>query len=142
VLLCRWYTGADCLQHVLANQNGNKEVEAKISLNCPAGQLVDSLYYVVNGNVSMQFIDSPTENKVSFDVIVEPWTANDFQATGQVALGGNWDSGPGDSASSQTAIAQMTDVITMIGTCTNSATVVQEYQTQTQAGFKDLDFNG
>ena len=72
---------------------------------------------------------------------VEPWTANYFQVTGNNAFGGNWNEAPDDNAVSETAIAQMTDIIAVIGACTNGGSIVEEYQAQTQAGFKDFDYN-
>lgn len=138
--------GADCYEHVLANQNGNKVMKGVISMTCPAGKQVEHLYYTVGTQVIVPpLVDSPSGNSVSFNVSIEPWTADFFEHTGQVQFGGQW-SGNIDDSNNTSATAETTlhQSVKVIGTCTDTGgdSIEKSFQANSKTKFEDLDFNG
>jgi len=132
----------DCGTHKLATKSGNLKMKVKIGMTCPTGQTVTHLAYQPQGQSTKTLIKGNTnaQSRV-LDVTLQPFSLDEFEEAGQVALGGSWPTPGGHNNTTKTVKKTLKKSISVQGRCSGSAiTQMKSFPVTLTATFEDKDF--
>lgn len=136
--------GADCWTHDLVSHSGNLDLTVKMGFACPAGDYVEQIYYDYVPGVGLEFAYQydggfKQQQKVA-TIVLQPWSAVDFESAANQALGGTW----GDDeypAPQQHGTIDMTRSIRVFANCGNDDTTkYKDFVIRTRLSATDKDF--
>lgn len=136
--------GADCWTHDLVSNSGNLDLTVKMGFACPAGDYVENIYFDYVPGVGLEFAyqyDGGVKHQQRVaTVVLQPWTALDFETAANQALGGTW-AGDEYPAPKQHGTIQMAKTIRVLANCGNDDTTkYKDFVIRTKLSATDAEF--
>ena len=113
--------GSDCWTYDMAEDQGALNLAARVSFDCPQGDIVEDLRVVFPDGRAQVIYDADSglvRRRFEKTVILEPWTPDQIRERAGQALGGNWQ-GPrlGQGGNVQSANITLRQTVLVEGRC-------------------------